>query len=266
MVFLVFFYVYPMSVLIRVLLCATLLLPATVYGQDVILRVAVASSLMPAMEEIKGVFESRYDITLELIPGASGTLTNQIMHGAPYDLFICANEQYGQLLFQKGFLEEPPRALVKGSLILWSDQPISNWSTDNTDTFILHAKSSDVQTIAIAQPHLAPYGDAAEAFLIETGILDQIKPKLIYGNNVSITNQYIYTHGANIVITSLASKIKLESKVPEYWYSLESDSNLVHTICRIKTKNEQSVNFQSFLLDPGTNSIFKQYGYTLIVQ
>ncbi|MEP2024015.1 MAG: molybdate ABC transporter substrate-binding protein [Reichenbachiella sp.] len=251
---------------LRILLCILLFYGSSVTAQNQKLRVAFASSLLPAMQEIQNSFESKYDINLELIPGASGTLTNQIMHGAPFDVFISANKKYSQLLFEKGLLTGQPINFIKGSLVIWSDTPLDISSSDNFKSLIEYLQKPRVQTIAMAQPNLAPYGDAAEAFLTDIGILNHIKTKLVYALNVSIANQYIHTRGANIVITSLSSQFILESSVPQYWYSIEYDSDLIHTLSRIKNENQTSNIFQDFLVDPKNKSIFLQYGYNLTIQ
>lgn len=265
MVFLVFFYVYRMRILLRIFLLVFLIIPTLAQGQHP-LRVALASSLVPAMEEIKSLFESQYKIKLELIPGASGTLTNQIIHGAPYDIFISANQKYSDLLYEQELLIDTPIDFIRGSLILWSDQPLNSQPISNQDELVKHLNNPEVQTVAIAQPGLAPYGDAAQAFLLELGVYDEIKSKLIFGNNASITNQYIYTKGANIVITSLASKIKLESIIENSWYEIETNSNLIHTLCRLKNTDHKVEVLTKFLLRSESKSIFIKYGYSPIVE
>lgn len=266
MVFLVFFYVYPMLFSFRSLLFLLLLFSTNLRAQEQTLRVAIASSLMPAMEEIKAVFEESFPIDIELVPGASGTLASQIIHGAPFDLFISANDKYSRILQDQNLLIEPPRKFVEGVLVLWSDLPINNWESENYDELKKLLLTPKVKTIAIAQPDLAPYGDAAQTFLDELNILDQIRHKLIYGNNISLTNQYIYTRSTNLAITSLTSKGRLSNSTPQYWYTIPSGSNLTHTICRLKSNQSLSRKFQEFLFQPSCLSILERYGYKPIVQ
>jgi len=235
-------------------------------AQDKIIRVALASSLMPAMEEIKRAFESENDVQLDLIPGASGTLTNQILHGAPYDIFISANEKYGQLLDEQGFLAGAPIILVNGALVIWSSRQMTSISNSNHAMLAEYLDSPKVKTIAIAQPGLAPYGDAAKTYLIKIGVFDQIQSKLIYGNNLTITNQYIYTKSADVVLTSLSSQIKMKSIAPKYWYSPEFETHLAHSICLLKNSRVELLKLQCFMFQPKSISIFEKYGYSLIIQ
>lgn len=218
------------------------------------------------MEDIQASFEAKYNIRLELIPGASGTLTNQILHGAPFDVFIPADKKYSQILHDKGLLTEAPLDLIKGSLVLWSDQPITSWSDESYAPLTSHLTSSKVQTIAIAQPGLAPFGDAAKDFLQHIEAWDLIDDKIVYGNNVSITNQYIYTRGANIVITSLATKIRFKESIPNYWYEINGNSNLTHTLCLLMSGKPASNQFLNYLSEAESKSIFIEYGYMPIVQ
>lgn len=262
MVFLVFFYVYPMLTRFQFISILITFFPLMVCSQRAKVRVALASSLAPAMKEIKAAFESTHDVEIELIPGASGTLANQILNGAPFDIFISANKNYSQMLFEHGFLTHEARDLGKGQLVLWSDKKIKNWSPSNANTLISNLLlRPDTKIIAIAQPGLAPYGDAAFSYLKTLNVLNKLDDKLIYGNNLSIANQYIYTKGANVVITSLASKIALTKIQNQHWYTLESTTGLVQSVCLVNTSLLESKIFYEFLFMAASQSILKAYGY-----
>lgn len=238
-----------------------LLLALATQAQQSIVRVAAASSLMPAMKEIKQVFESKYAIEVELIPGASGTLASQVMHGAPFDLFISANKKYSQTLSDEGFCKLKPIDWIRGELVIWSDKPIENMeNTVSSQQIADLLQHPDTKTIALAQPKLAPYGDAARLFMDQLGVFSQIQDKIIYGNNISITNQYIYTGAANLVFTSLASKIALSDQVGGYWYELTTTSSLIHSLCLIEP-TDQAQEFLKFLQDTSNFDALRTYGY-----
>lgn len=262
MVFLVFFYVYTMQSKLLKLLTLITFLPFTLIAQDHKIRVAMASSLLPAMKEVKEAFESQHDIHIELIPGASGTLTNQILYGAPFDIFISANNVYSSLLQRKGLLEKEPSNWISGELVLWSKKEIQESTPLNKKKQVSNLLlSKTTQTIAIAQPNLAPYGDAAKDYLINLEVFDQIATKLIYGNNISIANQYIYTNNADVVITSLTSQIALSEKVSGFWYSIDSDTDLSHSLCLFEKPTWEANLFYEFLLNKQSLVILSSFGY-----
>ncbi|MEO9966786.1 MAG: molybdate ABC transporter substrate-binding protein [Reichenbachiella sp.] len=239
-----------------------LLFPYFLIAQPPTVRVALASSLMPAIEEIKTLFESQSHVSIELIPGASGTLANQIIYGAPYDIFISANKKYTLILNQKGLLIQKPSDWVRGKLVLWSDKKIQDWSEENSASqigaLLIHPET---KSIAIAQPGLAPYGDAAKSYLNSLGLKSQIDDKLIYGNNISITNQYIYTRSANVVITSLTSKIALIDRSTGYWYPINYPAELIQTVGILQNSSPEASDFYDFLFTAPCLSILASYGY-----
>lgn len=244
------------SLLIVVLSCSFSLL-----AQEKSIRLAVASSLMPVMKEIKVDFESKNDIKVELIPGASGTLANQLLHGAPFDLFISANKKYSQILADADLCKVAPKDWIRGELVIWSYRPIAQWNKSSASNQISNLLlDPNTKTIAMAQPNLAPYGDVAKLYLDRLGILNKIKDKIIYGNNISITNQYIYTNTAHVVFTSLASKIALTQQTNGYWYTLGQSSDLTHSLCLL-TEKETASKFYNFLQDSNNSSLLSSFGY-----
>ena len=96
------------------------LFPVSVHAQKSTVKVAVAANLLLPMQEVKKLYEEKYGSELILIPGSSGKLTAQIIHGAPYDIFLSADMKYPCQIFKEGHAVNEPKALVRGRMVFWS--------------------------------------------------------------------------------------------------------------------------------------------------
>ncbi|HTE10061.1 MAG TPA: molybdate ABC transporter substrate-binding protein, partial [Chitinophagaceae bacterium] len=126
-----------------------------IYAQSK-LTVAVAANMQYASEALKAAFEKTSNIKIDVIIGSSGKLTQQIISGAPFDVFISADTSFPQKLMETGMAAEPPKIYAQGLLVLWTVkkgiQPAANLQL---------LLSGNIVSIAIANPATAPYGSAA---------------------------------------------------------------------------------------------------------
>ncbi len=123
------------------------------------------------MNEIIETFELTTGIDCELILGSSGKLSAQITNGAPYDIFVSADTDYPQALYENGMCEDPPRVYAEGNLVLWTVK--ENWEAN------MELLASDsVIKIAIANPTLAPYGVAALEVFENLGVYSDIEGEI----------------------------------------------------------------------------------------
>jgi molybdate transport system substrate-binding protein len=152
------------------------------------LTVAAAANVQFVMAELVKDFESTTGIKTDIILGSSGKLTAQIKEGAPYDIFVSADMKYPEELYKSGFATGSPKVYANGLLVLWT---IQTDSKPDADLKIL--TSNAIKKIAIANPATAPYGEASVEAMNYYKVYDQVKDKLIYGESISQTNQYIIT-------------------------------------------------------------------------
>ncbi len=148
-------------------------LPAISHAQETI-TVAVASSLYPAMQQQIISFEKEHDVQVRLISGSTGRLYNQIMQGAPFDMFISADEL------------RPARLIEQGKVIAQSIAGSGYLGAKSGGQILPDLKllsSSSVQRIAIPNPDVAPFGLAARELLQQQGLWDALKTKLVYTQN-----------------------------------------------------------------------------------
>lgn len=169
-----------------------------------VVRVAAAADLKFAMEELSQDFESKTGIKVDVTAGSSGNFFAQIQSGAPFDLFFSADMDYPKKLEATGFVE--PGTLYEyavGRIVIWTP---ANAKVDVAKDRWNALLDAAIHEIAIANPALAPYGRAAVSTLQKAGIYEQIKAKLVYGENISQAAQFVQSGNAQagIIARSLA--------------------------------------------------------------
>jgi len=178
---------------LAVLLNFSVLLSSSVAGQS--LTIAAAADLAPLESELRNSFRSTSPIPIRFTFGSSGMLARQIENGAPFDLYLSANEELVKQLVDRGrLLPETVLPYATGRLGLWS-------ATGKVQT-VTDLLKPEVRHIAIPNPKHAPYGLAAEQMLRKLGLWARIEKKLVLGENVRQTFEYARTGNADAVLTS----------------------------------------------------------------
>lgn len=150
---------------------------------------------------------------MRIVYGSSGNLASQMRHGAPYDLFISADESYPLRLIEAGLTRDRGVIYAVGHLAL-----ITNAATGlnlNPDLENIKVLLRGAKKIAIANPDLAPYGKASVQYLQGIKIWSELQERLIFAENISITTVYVSTGAAKVGITalSLAKSPELSAKI-----------------------------------------------------
>jgi molybdate transport system substrate-binding protein len=172
------------------------------YAQSV--TVAVASNLKPAFEEIfKGFSQSNpQSKNIRVVYGSSGNLSSQMKHGAPYELFISADEAYPLRLVEAGLTRDRGVVYASGHLALITNVAAGLRLSSDPDG--IHSLLRDAKKIAIANPDLAPYGRASVQYLQAIGLWDELQSRVIFAENISIAAVYVSTGAAKVGITALS--------------------------------------------------------------
>ncbi len=235
---------------------------ATSFAQQQKITVAVAANMQYAFQELKNEFERTYHIHVDEVIGASGNLTRQIIQGAPFDVFISADTKYPENIYQEGFAAEKPKVYARGALVLWTIK--DGLQLQNNLQFLL---SGDIKSIAIANPKIAPYGSAAEAILKKFSLFDELKNKLVYGESISQTSQFIATGNADVGFTAKAVVLSDQMKNKGRWIELNKDDYppilqaAVLLKYGIKNHSSSARKFYEFLFSENAKDIYKKYGY-----
>ena len=177
-------------------------LSSIAYAQSV--TVAVASNLKPAFEEIFKGFQQSYPQSkhIRVVYGSSGNLASQMKHGAPYELFISADETYPLRLVEAGLTRDRGVVYALGHLAL-----IANSASGlrlSSDSGSIQSLLRGAKKIAIANPDLAPYGRASVQYLQAIGLWDELQSRVIFAENISIATVYVSTGAAKVGITALS--------------------------------------------------------------
>lgn len=223
------------------------------------LRIACAANLAYTIEEIAEEFEKECDCEVEIVTASSGQHSNQILNGAPFDLFISANLENANLLKVKGQIDGAIQIFAECKLILWS------YKHEVKGIEIL--ESNDLKKVAVANPKTAPFGYAAMEFLSNTGIIQRVKPKLVFGESVSQTNLFLTSGSADIAITAKSAPFNPKLKTEGNWYEIDSDQYppLLQCAAVIESSEKKALakDFQKFLDSQTSRKILIKNGYDM---
>lgn len=225
--------------------------------------VVVAANMKPAMEEIYQQYKSATGQEFRIIYGASGNLTRQIQQGAPFNLFVSADENFPLALSKDGFTVDEGKVYAIGRLAMIA----------NTGKGIkLSLKEDDLRKIitsankvALAKPDIAPYGKAAVEFLTKMGLINLAKEKFAYGENISSATNFVVVGAAPIGFT--AYSLAISKEVARDADHLLIPENLHEPIRQrmvlIKNPPQSVVDFYNYLQSPHAKAIIKAHGYAV---
>lgn len=164
---------------------------AHAWAQAGSVQVAVAANFTAPMRQIAAAFEKDTGHKAVLAFGATGAFYAQIKNGAPFDVFLAADDSTPPKVEAEGLGVKGSRFVyATGRLVLWSAKP--GFVDDKGDVL----KGSAIDKLAIADPKLAPYGLAAEQTLAKLGLLDALRPRTVQGSNIAQAHQFIASGNA----------------------------------------------------------------------
>lgn len=219
--------------------------------------VAAAADTQFAFEEIGASFQKETGYAVTFVFGSSGSLAQQIINGAPVDLFASADEKYVAELKAQGLVEDSV-VYARGRIVLAVNKGLGVDVTGLPDL-----RNPRVKKIAMANPEHAPYGRAAKEALLAQGLWDEVKPKVVYGENVRQALQFVQTGNAEAGIVALSV-----AQVPEVIYSIIDEdlhAPLVQSMALIKgsKKEEAARRFMTFVMGPESSLIMRKYGFVV---
>ena len=242
------------------LILATLILGANAADAQST-KIAVAANMKGAFSEILESYKSQGRSEIQVVYGSSGNFSAQILNGAPFGLFIAADEHFPLELYKKGktINEGAIYAIGKLAFIVKTSSGIQIGS-HKAEIAKAIAKANKV---AIAKPELAPYGKAAIEYLKADGLWELAKDKLVYGDNVGVATHYVVTGGADLGFTAL-SLAKTTEVAKETSYFLVSDGlyePISQRMVLIKGASPQAQELYRYMQSAQAKSILQKYGY-----
>lgn len=218
------------------------------------LRIAVASSFKPVLEKISTPFSEKYQVKLDIISGSSGTLFQQVHYGAPFDLFLSADSARPEQLAKN-------KLIIEGSLATYAQGQLALFSPSETPKNIQFLQNYR-GALAIANPKIAPYGQAASQLLTQLKLSEKFR--LIVGKNVGQTYQQVNSGNVPLGIVSLG-QLRLNQQqgfvVPQHYYQPIKQKMVI-------TKQSQqpklAKQFAQFLLSDSVQRQLHKLGYAPI--
>ncbi len=228
----------------------------TAHAEEV--KAAVAANFTAAIKKLAPLYEQKSGNKLIVSFGATGQLYAQITHGAPFEVFLAADDTTPKKLIGEGkAVESSYFVYARGRLALWSATP--GYVDDKGDVL----KSSRFAKIAIANPKTAPYGQAAIETLTALKLLDQLQPKFVTGENIAQTQQFIASGNVPLGFIALAQVKALPADRGSYWLVPdELHQPIAQSAVLIKKENNAAAeSFFAFLKSPEAIAIIRDFGY-----
>lgn len=251
----------PTHRLFRLIATVSLLLVAPAAFAETVL-VAVASNFTKPMTEIAEAFAKETGHTAKLSFGSSGKIVSQLENGAPFEMFLSADDEKPLKLEQAGLTVPGSRfTYALGTLVLWSAKP---GYIDDQGQILLKGGFSH---LALADPKLAPYGAAAIQVLKNMGLQDKLQPLLVQGENISQTHQFVSTGNAELGFVALSQVIK-DAKIGEGsgWVvpaAMHTPIRQDAVLMKTGAGNPAAPALLAFLKAAPAKAIIEKYGYGL---
>ena len=223
------------------------------------LTVAAAANLTDVFGEIGPAFKAQKGVDVVFSYAATAELSQQIDNGAPFDVFAAADTEHIDSLVARQKLTADSRAIyARGQLALWIP---SAESSGIQDLKVLTA--SKIHFIAVAQPRLAPYGQAAVEAMKNAYLWERLQRKIVYANSISMAKQQAATGNADAAFTAYSLVLHDKGAVwkvdPNLYHPIEQALAIVASTSRMQAAKQ----FQSFLLGPEGRAILAKNGYLL---
>jgi molybdate transport system substrate-binding protein len=221
------------------------------------ISVAVAANFISAFKEMAAGFEAKTKIKVEGTFSSTGNLYSQITNGAPYDLFLSADEERPARLNKEG-AADTPFIYVKGRAVLWA----ANKDFCKAATWQDALKNKQIKKIAIANTKNAPYGAAAKKALEKVVLWDALQNKLVNAQDIAQSFQYASTFAVDAGFCAMSATVSPEGK-KGCFFVINEAPEIIQSACILKRTTHRIAveKFVEFLNSPAAKEIKIKYGY-----
>jgi len=230
-----------------------------------VLTIAAAADLKFALDDLVKQFEEKYPATkVNVTYGSSGNFFAQFQSGAPFDLFFSAHIAYPRKLAEKGLGADDVFLYAIGCIVVWvpKDSPVA---VDKLGIKALLEPS--IRKIAVANPEHAPYGRAAVAALKALNVYDQVASRLVYGENIAQTAQFVQSGAADVGILALSLAVAPQMRDAGRFWQVPLDAyprmEQGGIILKSAKDLETARAFRDFVLGDHGREVLKHYGFYL---
>ena len=227
--------------------------------------IAAAANVNVALAEIADRFARDGGSRVELVFGASGALTRQIRDGAPFELFLSADEEFPNQLTAAGLTRDAGVVYAVGRLAVFAPKGSPLVVDERLEGLARLAKAGGVTRFAIANPDVAPYGKAAEAVLRKRGLWDTLRDHLVFGDTITEAAQFATTGNAvggliaySLVLAPGFDERGAHAVIPDADYP-----PLRQRMVLLKRAGPAATRFYAYLQSVSAREIFRKYGYAV---
>lgn len=225
--------------------------------------VAVAANFSDVVVELVPAFETATGHTLKVSTGSTGKIYAQIRNGAPFDLFLAADQRRPQMLEEEG-------AAVPGSRFTYASGRLTLWSAD-ADRIgadgVAALRAADLRHLAIANPELAPYGQAARETLSSLGLREELSGRIVMSENIGQTFAAVASGSAELGFVALSAVVGSSNPVKGSRWDVPSDHHgpirQDAVLLEHGRGNPAASAFLEFLRSPSARQVIVRHGYGL---
>ena len=229
----------------------------------VTVRVAAASDLTFALDEIaEAVTKAHPDVRLAVTYGSSGTFYQQIVNGAPFDLYLSADLSFPQDLVEAGRADSADLfEYAVGRLVVWA----ADSSPVDAGLGLAALTTPEARKIAIANPEHAPYGVAAVAAMRSAGVYDAVRDRLVLGENIAQAAEFTLSGNAEVGVIALSLALSPQLRDQGGWTEVPLDSfptlRQGGVVLGSAADPEAARLVRDVILGPEGRAILKRYGF-----
>jgi molybdate transport system substrate-binding protein len=227
--------------------------------------VAAAADLQSAMPDILAAFKAKTGTEANVSFGATGNFARQIRQGAPFELFLAADESFVLALAKDGFLENEGAVYAQGRLSLVAGRQGPFAAGLSLDAIAAAAKAGQSFRMAIANPEHAPYGQRAAEVMERRGMTALLKPHLVFGENVAAALQLVASGAAAVGMVGSAlakgpavAQAIVHADVPTDWHT-----PLVQRMALTKKATPAARDLYAFMSDETARAILTKHGFSI---
>ena len=227
--------------------------------------IAAAADLKFAMTEIAAAFTADTGKEVKLSFGSTGNFATQIRQGAPFQIFMAADQKFIGDLYKDGFTRDAGDLYAEGRIVLMVPHGSALKADAAMNGLAAMLEAGGITRFAIANPEHAPYGLRAEEALKHRGLWEKVQPHLVLGENVSQAAQFALSGNAQggIIAYSLALAPEVRSQgefalIPADWHE-----PLLQRMVLLKNAGSVAEEFYAFMKAPKAREIMKKFGFVL---
>jgi molybdate transport system substrate-binding protein len=230
-------------------------------SQDAAIKVAAASDLAFAFEEVGRAFTAKTGKQVTFTFGSTGQLAKQISEGAPYDLFAAANVSFVDEVVATGACDPATKAMyARGRIVVWSKK---------SGGVVPPAALADLTAgrfvkIALANPEHAPYGRAAKQALEKAGLWETLRPKIVYGENIQQALQFAQTGNTEVALAALSlATVNDDGTYVVVDDALHAPLDQALVVCKHGVNAKVATELAMFVNSEDGRAIMKRFGFLL---